>query len=189
MAEGKIRMAFETVDRANFIPSEVKGLAYENRPLPIGFGQTISQPYTVAFMLNLLNVKEGENILEIGAGSGWQTALLAFLVGIRGKVTSIEKINQLVEYARSNLARFINLQSIFTVLHGDGKEGYYKNSPYDKIIAAASATDIPLAWKDQLKVGGSIVAPIGQSIIKLIRQSKTRFNEEVYPGFVFVPLI
>lgn len=196
--------AFYKIDRADFVPQEFKKEAYENYPLPIGYGQTISQPLTVAFMLELLEPKQGEIILDIGAGSGWQSALLGQIVAgeitaqnqklKRGKVIAIERMPELAEIARTNISKynFIN-KKIVELVCSNGALGAPKNflpkKGFDKIIAAAAAQEIPEAWKKQLKIGGRIVAPINQSIVKLDKLSENNFKTERYYGFVFVPLV
>ena len=181
--------AFKAVDRADFVLPEHLDVAYENHPLPIGFGQTISQPYTVAFMIDLLAPKAGEKILDIGCGSGWATALLSYLVGKKGKVIGIERIPQLAEMARENLSKYPKLQPVAKVLYGDGSKGFADEAPFDKIIAAATAEDISQEWKEQLKVGGRIVAPMQDSIVVIDKLSSHEFKTIAHWGFVFVPLI
>ena len=181
--------AFEAVDRTDFVPKNLEREAYIDHALPIGEGQTISQPLTVAFTLELLSPKQGEKILEIGAGSGWQAALLAHVVGAKGKVVTLERIPRLVEMARRNVGKYKDFADRVEVLLADGSKGYGKEAPYDRIVAAASARNIPEMWKKQLKVGGIIVAPVGDSIFKLVKEGENNFREEEYPGFVFVPLV
>ncbi len=177
--------AFKKIDRADFIPEDRKKEAYGNYPLPIGFGQTISQPLTVAFMLELLEPKPGEKILDIGSGSGWQAALLAHIVGEQGKIISIERIPELKEFAENNLKKI----GIIEVRIGDGTEGDVTNAPFDKIIAAAAGKNIPDAWEEQLKIGGRIVAPVKESILVLDKRGPDEFEEKQYLGFSFVPLV
>jgi len=179
--------AFRKIDRKDFVPEELKDFAYVNEPLTIGEGQTISQPLTVAFMLELLELEKGQKVLDVGTGSGWQTALLAEIVGPKGLVVSIERIKSLSQQAQENLLKF-HFNNIKLVV-GDGSVGLKKESPYDRIIVAASAQDIPSAWKEQLNQGGIIVAPVGTSLIKIAKKSEDRFSQEEFPGFVFVPLI
>lgn len=188
--------AFQNIDRIDFVPENLKNVAYANNPLPIGHGQTISQPLTVAFMLELLEPKKGEKILDIGAGSGWQTALLAHIVREQGKVITVERIQELADMARRNLAKYGFAadsgeagKGIVQIILGDGSKGYKDEAPYDKIIAAAAAEDIPASWKEQLKIGGRIVAPVGQSIIMLEKTEQNQFSQKQYFGFSFVPLI
>jgi protein-L-isoaspartate(D-aspartate) O-methyltransferase len=186
----KIIEAFRRIKRIDFLPENLKDLAELNEALPIGYGQTISQPLVVAFMLELLNPKEGEKILDVGSGSGWTTALLAQMVGEKGKVIAIDIIPELVEFGKKNVAKYNFIEKgIVEFICADGSKGYQKESPYDKILASASAKECYPAWKEQLKVGGRIVTPIGTSIWLFIKKSEKEFEEFEYPGFVFVPLI
>jgi len=195
--------AFKNIDRADFVPENCKADVYVNAPLPIGFEQTISQPLTVAFMLELLEAKPGEKILDIGAGSGWTVALLAQLVGENGKVIGIERIPELKEMAEKNVSKYDFLAPYRNKISGagikkgtaeiilaDGSKGYRKQAPYDKIIAGAAAQgDIPDNWRKQLKIGGRIVAPVENSVIVIDKIAKNKYNQKEYFGFSFVPLI
>ncbi len=196
--------AFNAIDRKDFVrAAPVNGAslaplgreenineAYGNYPLAIGFEQTISQPLTVAFMLELLEPKTGEKILDVGAGSGWQTAMLAKIVGEQGKIFAVERIPELKKFAEENISKYEFIEKgIVKILEGDGSKGLTEEAPYDKIIAAATAEEIPQAWKDQLKMGGRIVAPVGQSIIVLNKTGQNQFTQKQYFGFNFVPLI
>src|SRR3989338_2387971 len=186
----RIIEAFKSIDRKDFIPQDLLDSAYVDEPLPIGFGQTISQPLTVAFMLEHLSPERGEKILDVGAGSGWQSALLAEVVGDKGKVISIERIPELVEMAKENIAKYNFIgKNIVEVIEGDGSEGCEKFATYDKIIAAASARELPPVWKEQLKVGGKIVAPVEHSVIVVNKVSDNKFDTKEYFGFSFVPLV
>lgn len=181
--------AFKYVDRIDFVPEEFKKSAYLNQPLPIGYNQTISQPLTVAFMLEILGPKAGDRVLDIGAGSGWQSALLAHIVGETGKVTAIEIIPELKEFAENNISKYKDLKQRIRIILADGSKGYVSEAPFDRIIAAAAGDDIPGSWKKQLKVGGRIVAPVGNNIVVMDKISPKKFNIKEYPGFAFVPLV
>ncbi len=182
--------ALKAIDRVNFVREEDKGNAYVNAPLPIGFGQTISQPLTVAFMLELLEPKKGEKILDVGAGSGWTSALLAQIVGETGKIIALELIPELSEFGKTNASKFNFIKKgIISFVCADGYKGFEEAMPFDKILASATASEIPLAWKRQLKIGGRIVVPIGQSIFLVEKIDKTQFSEREYFGFSFVPLV
>ena len=182
--------AFKRIKREDFLPEDKKDLAELNEALPIGFGQTISQPLTVAFMLELLKPEKGDKILDIGSGSGWTAALLSEIVGKNGKVIAIEVVKELKEFGEKNAERY-NKEKIVEFILGDGAKGFKNKAPYDKILASASITtgSVPKAWKEQLKVGGRIVCPIENSIWLFIKKPKNDFEAKEYPGFIFVPLI
>jgi len=182
--------AFRKIDRADFVPGNLKDEAYVNAPLPIGEGQTISQPLTVAFMLELLEPKPGEKILDIGFGSGWTTALLAEIISPEGRVCAIERVSELCELGKKNVAKYNFLEKgKAEMMCGDGTKGWAEKAPFDKILAGASAREMPMAWKEQLKIGGKIVAPVEHSVWLVIKKGEKEFEEIEYPGFVFVPLI
>lgn len=182
---------FQRIGREDFLPQGFKYLAELNEALPIGKEQTISQPLTVAFMLELLQPQKGDKILDIGSGSGWTAALLAYCVSQQGKIIAIEIIPEIAEFGRKNAAKY-NFMENGTVefIVGDGSQGYKNEAPYDKILASASLqeNDIPKAWKEQLKIGGRLVCPIKNSIWLFVKKSKGEFKKFEYPGFVFVPL-
>lgn len=179
--------AFEKIDRKDFMAPEYKGLAYIDEAFSIGYGQTISQPLTVAFMFELLQPEAGDKILDVGSGSGWTTALLADLVGERGRVIGIERISELVEFGKENLAKY-KFKSA-EILQAEDGIGFSKEAPYDKILVSAAAESIPQELINQLKVGGRMVIPINHSIWKMDRISEKKIRHEEYYGFSFVPLI
>lgn len=186
----RIIEAFRKIKREDFLPDHLKDLAQLNEALPIGYGQTISQPLVVALMLELLEPKEGEKILDIGSGSGWTTALLAHIVGDKGRVVAIEIIPELAEFGKKNVAKYNFIEKgTVEFICGDGSQGYEKEMPFDKILVSATSSECYPAWKKQLKTGGKIVVPIGSSIWLFSKKSENRFDQIEYPGFVFVPLI
>jgi len=186
----RIIEAFKKIKRVDFLPEDLKDLAELNEALPISFGQTISQPLVVAFMLELLEPKKGEKILDIGSGSGWTSALLGEIVGPLGKVIAIDIVPELKEFGKKNVGKYNFLEKgIVEFICADGSKGYEKEAPFDKILVSATAIRIPDSWKKQLKVGGRIVTPINSSIWLFIKKSDNEFKETEYPGFVFVPLI
>lgn len=202
----RIIEAFLNIKRKDFMPEDAKHLAEENIALPIGYGQTISQPLTVAFMMELLQPDFGNKILDIGSGSGWTTAILAEIVSQngrnqksirrladknqKGRVVAIERIIELMEFGKNNVAKYNFIKKgIVQFILGDGSKGYRQEAPFDKILASASGQKISEEWKEQLKIGGRIVAPIGDSIWLFVKKSGEEFEEKEYPGFVFVPLI
>ncbi len=183
----RIIEAFRAVDRKDFVLPEYKELAYINDALPTMEGQTISQPLTVAFMLELLQPEIGNKILDIGSGSGWQSAMLAQIVGARGKIFAIELIPELKEFGEKNARKydFPNLK----FLSGSAESGLPEEAPFDRIIAAASSEQISEAWKKQLRVGGRMVLPVLNSIFLLAKNGENDFEEHEFPGFAFVPFI
>lgn len=182
--------AFFKVKRTDFMPEDTRNLAELNEALPIGYGQTISQPLVVAFMIEQLQPQAGEKILDVGSGSGWTTALLAHIVGKKGKVIAIELVPELKEFGEKNVAKYNFIKKgIAEFICADASKGYEKEAPFDKILASASAAKMPQAWREQLKVGGRIVCPVRSSIWVFIKKSEKEFEEIEHPGFVFVPLI
>jgi len=189
LTDNNVEAAFRNIPRHEFILSSELGRAYYNEPLPIMKNQTISQPGVVSRMSEWLDVKDGQNILEIGTGSGWQTAILSCLVGT-GIVHSIEIHPELEKFARKNLEKFC-LDNVNVIL-GDGSMGYPKASPYDRIIITAACTEIPLPLLDQLSDNGLIIAPVGdtsQSLVLLKKTSKGIIEIKNESNYVFVPLL
>ena len=183
----RVLAALRKVPRHRFVPADEAASAYQDRPLPIGLGQTISQPYMVALMTVALRLTGDENVLEVGAGSGYQAALLAELAR---QVTTVERHVPLAERARQALADqgYTNV----TVVVGDGTLGWPAAAPYDAIIVTAGAPHIPPALPDQLAEGGRLVIPMGgggfQNLLRITRHD-TRCDQEDLGGCVFVPLI
>lgn len=187
LKSGRIIDAFLHVDRKDFIMEEMKPLAYQDVALPTMLGQTISQPATVAFMLELLQPKKGEKVLDIGAGSCWQTAILAHIVGSEGKVYAVERLCPLLEWGKEHFQKYGFDNALFFC--ADGTKGLPEYAPFDKIIAAAAGSDMIQIWQEQLKVGGRIVMPIKHSIWLYMKKLHTEFEKYEYPGFSFVPLV
>jgi protein-L-isoaspartate(D-aspartate) O-methyltransferase len=186
----RIIRAMKTVHRADFMLPEFKNSAEVNVPLPIGFGQTISQPLTVAFMLELLQPRPGDKILDIGSGSGWTTALLAKIVGEKGKIFGIELVPELCKFGEENVGKYNFIKKgIAKIICLSGSRGYKKEAPYDKILVSAAAPKMPTELKKQIKIGGRIIIPIRSSIWMIERTSKNKFKEVEHYGFAFVPLI
>ena len=181
--------AMAKVPREEFLPERLREFAYEDAPLPIAEGQTISQPYIVAYMTEALDLQGGEKVLEIGAGSGYAAAVLAEIVG---HVFTVERIGQLAEKAATRLADlgYHNVQ----VLHGDGTKGWPEHAPYDAIIVAAGGPKIPESLKHQLTIGGRLVIPVGddpkiQELVRVTRLSHHEYRQEDLADVRFVPLI
>ena len=179
----KIIKAFEKIKRENFIPENLRKHSYEDIPLPIGYEQTISQPYTIAFMLNFLELEDKQKILEVGSGSGYVLALISEICK-KCKIFGIERIKELAESSKKRLTKYKNVK----VIYGDGSKGLEKEKPFDRILASAAAKNIPQKLVNQLKIRGILVAPVRSSIVKIQRFTNENKIKE-YPGFRFVPLI
>lgn len=179
--------AINTLPRHFFFDTALISHAYEDKAFPIGEGQTISQPYTVAFQSSLLEVTPGDKILEIGTGSGYQACILHLL---GAEVYSIEYQKKLFEHTNRFLQR-LGIQ--LHLFYGDGTAGVPKHAPYDKIIVTAGAPVVPEALIQQLKIGGILVIPVGdrskQAMVKITKKSATEIQREEFEGFAFVPLL
>jgi protein-L-isoaspartate(D-aspartate) O-methyltransferase len=156
VSDERVLAAMEDIPRHRFIPSQRASDAYEDQPVPIGHGQTISQPYVVALMVQELDVRAGHRVLDVGAGSGYQTAILSRLAK---QVYAIERLPELAERASAVLGELGIANVTFRV--GDGSLGWREESPFDRIISGAGSPDVPRSWIDQLADGGRIVAPVG----------------------------
>jgi protein-L-isoaspartate(D-aspartate) O-methyltransferase len=191
----RIIKAFRKINRSDFVLPEFTNYANVNAPLPIGFDQTISQPLTVAFMLELLQPKPNDKILDVGSGSGWTTALLAEIAGKRGRVFALEIIPELCKFGEENVRKYFSVGTgrspvpTTKFLCADGSRGYPPEAPYDKILVSAAAQKVPEALKNQLKIHGRLVIPVQNSILLVERLSQKKFREEEYFGFAFVPLV
>lgn len=179
--------AMRKVPRHLFVPKEYLSEAYDDHPVPIGEGQTISQPYIVALMTSLLELKGEERVLEIGTGSGYQTAILAELAR---EVFSVERIDSLAKSAEKRL-RELGYSNV-KIKIDDGSLGWEEHSPYDAIIVTAAAPKVPRPLLKQLKVGGRLVIPIGdrffQSLYRYIKKDEETVESQDFGGCVFVPL-
>lgn len=183
----RITDAFKGIDRKDFVLAEYSDESYGDYPLPIGDEQTISQPSTVAFMLELLQPEDGDIVLDVGSGSAWTTALLAEIVGERGFVYGVELVPELVRLGRENLAVY-GFDNTEIYQANPNILGLPEKAPFDKILVSAAGEDLPEELIEQLKVGGRMVIPVANSIIKVDKLNGNEINEERYPGFVFVPL-
>lgn len=185
----EVEDAMLSVKREDFVPPSVRRYAYDDTPLEIGFGQTISAPHMVAMMCEELELKKGLKILEIGAGSGYHAAVISRIIGKEGKVYSIERIAELAEFARKNLEK-AGIKNV-EVIEGDGSLGLPEYAPYDRILVTCSAPDIPEPLVEQLKEDGIILIPVGRTfsvLIKGIKKGKRLERKEIC-GCAFVPLI
>ena len=187
--DSKVESAFRNIPRHEFVvPSELDR-AYYNEPLSIMNNQTISQPGVVSRMTEWLDIKDGQKILEIGTGSGWQTAILSYLVR-NGTVHSVERHPELAKFARKNLEK-LGIDNTHVIL-GDGSLGYPEESPYDRIIITAACTEIPQPLLEQLGENGLIIAPVGdssQSLILLKKTSGKIVEIKNESNYIFVPLL
>jgi protein-L-isoaspartate(D-aspartate) O-methyltransferase len=182
----KVLEAMRKVPRHLFVPENMRRYSYQDEPLPIGEGQTISQPYIVAYMSEALNLKGNEKVLEIGTGSGYQTAILAEIVK---EVFSIEIVDILSSKARKVIKELRYENVCFKI--EDGTQGWKEHAPYDAIIVTAAPSKVPQALKNQLKILGRMVIPVGstfQELIHVIREKK-KFKEQKLLPVRFVPLI
>ena len=189
LTDEKVESALQNIPRHEFVPESELEYAYDNEPLPIMKNQTISQPGVVTRMTEWLDIKNGQNILEIGTGSGWQSAILSYLVG-SGTIYSIERHPELAKFAQENLKK-LKIDNVHVIL-GDGTLGYSQASPYDRIIITAACTEIPLPLLDQLSENGLIIAPVGgasQSLVLLQKTSKGIVEIKNQSKYVFVPLV
>jgi len=183
----RVLSAMREVPRHLFVPESYQTAAYNDSPLPIGKGQTISQPYIVAVMTELLRLMPTDKVLEIGSGSGYQAAILGKLAQM---VVTVERIPEVAEIARANLAR-VGITNV-TVATGNGTIGYPEGAPFDGILITAATPSVPTPLIDQMAEGGRLVAPVGsrdlQELVRLTRKGE-RITRELFGGVVFVPLL
>jgi protein-L-isoaspartate(D-aspartate) O-methyltransferase len=184
-----VHQAMRTVPRELFLPGDQREYAYEDCPLPIAAEQTMSQPYIVAYMVEALNLKGGEKVLEIGSGSGYAAAILG---QIAKKVYSIERIAELAIGAATVLSD-LGYENI-EIRQGDGTTGWPEQAPFDAIVVAAGSPSVPASLKRQLKVGGRLVIPVGadqkiQELVRVTRVSENEFKQEYLADVRFVPLL
>ncbi len=197
LSDEKVIEAMKKVPREEFVPENLKSSAYADSPLPIGYGQTISAPHMVAMMCECLELKVGDKVLEVGAGSGYHAAVIAEIVAPEnvenpGHVYTIEIVKELADFARKNLEKTSYIKRV-TVIHGDGTLGIPEHAPYDKILLTAAAPKIPPPLIEQLGPGGILVAPVGEphfyQVLQKLRKNrdgKTEFSDLC--SVAFVPL-
>lgn len=181
--------AFSEIQRIEFVPEDFHSSADADIPFPIGFGQCIPQPQIVATMLELLDVERGNHILEIGSGSGWVTALLAFMVGKNGKVTSMESSEELLDLAKENVDKYQFVKrGIVEFFLKRKNDDFPKHGPYDRIVVNVSLKEISDDLKNQVGEGGIMVIPLYNDLWRLKKQEDGSFKKDVYSGFSFMPL-
>lgn len=185
--QDRVGQALRAVDRSLFLPPEVRAAADLDMPLPIGFGQTNSQPTTVRWMLEWLDPQPGDKVLDVGSGSGWTTALLAHLVGPKGRVYAVELVPELVRLGAHNAkwagvknARFFEAGEVF---------GLPDFAPYNRILVSAAAPEVPNELLQQLQIGGRLVIPVRSSIYVIDKTGREKYESTEHRGFAFVPLL
>lgn len=186
VTDSRVLEAMKKVPRHKFVPEGMKSVAYQDGPLPIGSGQTISQPYIVALMTELLDVRSDSKVLEIGTGSGYQAAILGELAL---SVITVERVQELFRDAKEIL-RELGYSNV-TVINADGSIGYSEFSPYDRIIVTAASPDIPVSLKEQLADGGKMVIPVGSQFsqtLEVVKKEGKHIIKEESVGVRFVPL-
>jgi len=180
----KVLAAFRSVNREQFVTPRLVSSAYNNEPLTLGEGQIVAQPSTVATMVEALEARSGQKILEIGTGSGFQTAILSHILGSRGTIVTLERLPLLYSFGKKNLRFFENVE----VFCSDGTQGYPYKAPYDRILVSADGHKVPDHLINQLKDGGILVIPVNGRLLKI--QKKGDEREVMDLGqFEFVPLI
>ncbi len=184
-----VLQAFRTVPRELFVPRNLRDSAYEDAPLPIPGGQTISQPYIVAYMLSLLALQPTDRVLEVGTGSGYAAALLSQIVA---EVYTVERREELVDYARKRLAE-VGCTNVW-VKHGDGSLGWPEHAPYNAILVSAGSPEVPQALQEQLAINGRLVIPVGfsrrqQRVVLVRRTDPDSYRQQHLSAVAFVPLI
>ncbi|MHA1596813.1 MAG: protein-L-isoaspartate(D-aspartate) O-methyltransferase [Candidatus Asgardarchaeia archaeon] len=196
--DDEVKRAFMTVDRREFVPNELKDYAYVDTPLPIGYGQTISAIHMSLIICQMLELREGMKVLEVGAGSGYNAALIAEIVAPAGKsskgsVFTVERVPELAKFATDNLRRAGYLDRV-RVIVGDGTLGYEDEAPYDRISVTAASPEIPPPLIEQLREGGLMIIPIGrdkyyQELTLIKKFGHGKIKKKYIESVAFVPLI
>jgi len=195
----KVIHAVRSVPRATFLPEDMKPYSATDTPLPIGYGQTVSAPHMVSIMNEALQLEAGNNVLEVGAGSGWHAATIAEIIAPAdaprsnwGHVYAVEIVQELAEFARKTIMK-AGYGDRITIINADGSLGYPEKAPYDRILVTAAAPDIPKPLVEQLKLGGIMLIPVGnaalfQNLTKITKESNGKTRQENLGGVAFVPL-
>jgi len=184
-----VEKAFLNIPREEFLPLNIRNQAYIDTPLSIGNGQTISAPHMVAIMAEALDIQEGQQVLEIGTGSGYHAAIVSKLVGKKGHVYSVERFSELADFAKSNIDR-LNISNI-SIETGDGSIGLEKSAPYDRIYVTCAAPDIPDPLVEQLKTDAKLIIPVGRHVCELVllEKKENKVKRKLLGGCAFVPLV
>ena len=188
MKKDLVKKAFREINRADFVLSGDKNKSEYDEPISIGYGQTISQPTTVRMMLEWLDAKRDEKVLDVGSGSGWTTALLSKIVGDKGKVFAVERILELMKFGEEN-CRKAGIKNAKFFLADENIFGLPAYAPFDRILVSAATDILPQELIDQLRIGGKIVIPVIDSVFEITKLSRTDIDEKEHYGFTFVPLI
>lgn len=189
ICDNRVLHAMRTVPRERFVPAQHKSSAYSDGPLPLGYRQTISQPYIVAYMLEELRIQPEDRALEVGVGSGYAAALLGMLAR---KVYAVERIRALAEAARQRLSE-LGCKNI-AVRHGNGFEGWEQHAPFDVIMVSAGGREVPQPLLRQLATGGRLLIPVGpgmdgQRLVRIVRTDEGNYSQEMLQAVAFVPLL
>lgn len=182
----RIEQALRAVDRKDFVREGYRVEAYEDYAIPIGEDQTISQPTTVVYMLETLDVQPGQTVLDVGCGSGWTTALLAHLVGNDGHVVGVEINDSLAEFGQENISTYDFTQA--NIRQGNAMEDTQPEAPFNRILASAAAPKVPDMLTRQLTSGGVLVMPVEEKIVKLVKKPDGTYDRTKKEGFRFVPM-
>ncbi|PIR38368.1 MAG: protein-L-isoaspartate O-methyltransferase [Candidatus Zambryskibacteria bacterium CG10_big_fil_rev_8_21_14_0_10_42_12] len=185
----RIKEAFETVDRADFVFGDYKIEAYEDYALPMTEGSTISQPTIVAFMLELLDLQSGESVLEVGSGSGFVLALMSYIVGEAGNVYGTEINTELLLFSDRNIQKYPELSKRIHNMPATGELGLIEDAPYDKILVSADLPEIPSELVGQLTDGGILVCPVKGEMLRIQKKDDSYEVLQSFPGFSFVPVV
>ena len=183
----RVRAAMQAINRADFLPRLRRDDARLDQPIPIGYGQTNSQPFTVYQMLHWLDVRPGMSVLDVGSGSGWTAALLCKIVGKKGFVYAVERIPELLTFGSFNCAKY-SMENVEFYQAGDTL-GLPLHAPYDRILVSAAADSLPGPLINQLAVGGRMVVPVGHTVLEVDKMSEDTYETIEHHGFIFVPLI
>jgi protein-L-isoaspartate(D-aspartate) O-methyltransferase len=184
----RVSQAFTEMDRINFIPYDKKFMSDTDAPIPIGFGQTNSQPSTVKRMLEWLDAKPGNKVLDVGSGSGWTTALLSSIIGTKGMVFAVEIIPELLKFGELNCKKFGIQNAKFKLANSDSY-GLPENAPFDRILVSASVKGLPEKLLEQLEIGGKIVIPVQNDILEITKILSKKYTTDIHQGYIFVPLV
>lgn len=185
---GLVSQLMDETPREDFLPASARHYGATNRPIPIGHGQTNSQPYTVRLMLGWLDVQPGDKVLDVGSGSGWTTALLSRLSGSKGSVTAVELVPELLRFGQNNCQRAGVDNAKFHQALAD-VFGWPEGAPYNRILVSAMANELPQELTEQLALGGRLVIPVDGDVLVIDKDQTGNLHTRTNRGFMFVPLV